>query len=163
MSTPVADRIINWVVHDEDYLSDHKLITFNLTFEKPQTVMFRNFRKANWSNFKHLLSQKSWKDPPRFWSKETIEIETDKLMQDITLALDKVCPIKELRMKTKPPSWWTTELHNLRRKARIAEKIWKKLCSNVGADREITLSKYEAYKSIRKEYFKKIKKSKLSS
>ena len=67
-------------------------------FETPQTVLFRNLKKANWSQFKHLLSQKSWENPPMFWSKETIEEETDKLMQDITQALDKVCPIKKLML-----------------------------------------------------------------
>ena len=72
------------MVHDEDYLSDHKLITYYLTFETPQTVLFRNLKKANWSQFKHILTQKTWENPPRFWSKETIEEETDKLMQDIT-------------------------------------------------------------------------------
>ena len=125
--------------------------------------MFRNFKKANWFNFKHLLSLKTWEDPPRFWSKETIENKTDNLKQDITQALDKVCPVKELMIKTKPPSWWTTELHNLRRKVRNAEKVWKKLCSKIGAKREDISLKYEAYKSIKKEYFKRIKKSKLSS
>ena len=97
------------------------------------------------------------------WSKETIEEETDKLMQDITQALDKVCPIKKLMLKSKPPSWWTTELHNLRRKVRNAEKAWKKLCSNNGANRENTLNKYEAYKSIRKDYITSIKKAKTFS
>ena len=84
-------------------------------------------------------------------------------MQDITQALDKVCPIKKLMLKNKPPSWWTTELHNLRRKVRNAEKAWKKLCSNNGANRENTLNKYEAYKSIRKDYITSIKKAKTSS
>ena len=34
VSTPTVDRIINWKVHDEDYLSDHKLITYELDFHK---------------------------------------------------------------------------------------------------------------------------------
>ena len=46
VTTPMADRILNWVVHDEDYLSDHKLITYYLTFETPQTVLFRNLKKG---------------------------------------------------------------------------------------------------------------------
>ena len=32
VSTLLVDRIGNWTVHDEDYLSDHKLISFNLNF-----------------------------------------------------------------------------------------------------------------------------------
>ena len=108
VSTPTVDRIQNWKVHDEDYLSDHKLISFDLSFDKPLPFLFRNFKKANWSYFKCLLSKKVWENPPKFWSKETIELEDDKLMEDIVQALDKVCPEKEQIIKTKPPSWWTT-------------------------------------------------------
>ena len=162
VTTPMADRILNWMVHDEDYLSDHKLITYYLTFETPQTVLFRNLKKANWALFKHLLSQKTWENPPKFWSKETIEDEADKLMQDITQALDNVCPIKKLKLKNKPPSWWNTELHNLRRKVRNADRAWK-TCSNNRENRENTLNKYEAYKSLKKDYKTSIKKAKTDS
>ena len=47
VSTPIVDRIENWKVHEEDYLSDHKLISFNLSFDKPPPGLFRNFKKAN--------------------------------------------------------------------------------------------------------------------
>ena len=46
----------------------------------------------NWSYFKTLLSQKTWENPPKFWSKQTIELEATKLVNDIIQALDKVCP-----------------------------------------------------------------------
>merc|ERR1712026_263269 len=110
VSTPLVDRIRNWMVHDTDYLTDHKLITFDLSFDKTPPSLFRNFKMANWSYFKCLLSNKIWENPPKFWFKKTIELEADKLIKDITQALDKVCPEKEQIIKTKPPSWWTTEL-----------------------------------------------------
>ena len=75
VSTPTVDRIQNWKVHDEDYLSDHRSITFDLSFDKPLPCLFRNFKKANWSYFKCLLSKKVLENPPKFWSKETIELE----------------------------------------------------------------------------------------
>ena len=71
-------------------------------------------------------------------------------MEDIVQALDKVCPEKEQIIKTKPPSWWTTELHNLRRKAKIAWKHWKKLSSNPEAEQGNISKKYNAYKGIKK-------------
>ena len=163
VSTPTVDRIKNWMVHDEDYLTDHKLITFELSFDKTPPSLFRNYKKANWSYFKALLSHKIWENSPKFWCKETIELEADKLLKDITQALDKICPEKEQTIKTKPASWWTTELHNHRRKVKIAEKYWKKAASNPEAEQENILKKYNAYKSIKKEYFKCIKKSKTSS
>ena len=64
VSTPLVDRIQNWKVHDEDYLSDHKLISFNLTFNKPPPGLFRNFKKANWPYFKCLLAKKTGKTHP---------------------------------------------------------------------------------------------------
>ena len=94
------DRIENWMVHDEDYLSDHKLISFDLSFDKPSSKLFRNFKKANWSYFKALLSKKKWVDPPKSWSKETIDLEAEKLHVDITQGLDKVCPAKKKNTKT---------------------------------------------------------------
>ena len=33
VSTTIVDRIENWRVHDEDQLSDHKLISYNLSFD----------------------------------------------------------------------------------------------------------------------------------
>ena len=44
VSTPIVDRILNWKVHDEDHLSDHKLILFSSTFNKPPSGLFRNFK-----------------------------------------------------------------------------------------------------------------------
>ena len=114
----MVDRIGNWTVHDEDYLSDHKLISFNLNFNKPPCGLVRNFKKADWSNFKCLLAKKKWINPPNSWSKETIIIEADKLQKDITQALDKVCPAKKRSINIKSATWWTTELHNLMKKVK---------------------------------------------
>ena len=121
---------------------------------------FRNFKKADWSYFKSLPTNKTSDHPPKVWSKETIELEAEKLLEDITQALDKICPEKEQTFKTKPPSWWTTELHNLRRQVKIAWKYWKKLFSNPDAEQENILNKYNAHKSIKKEYFKRVNKTK---
>ena len=119
--------------------------------------LFRNSKKANWSYFKSLLTQKHWENPPKFWSKETIEEEAEKLLKDIIQALDKICPEKEQVIKPKPPSWWTTELHNLKRKVKNAWNDWKNLSSNPEAEQENILNKYDAYKSIKKNISKVLK------
>ena len=79
VSTPTVDRIRKWKVHDEDYLSDHKLISYELYVHKEPPRVSRSYKKANWSYFKTLLSQKTWENPPKFWSKHTIELESTKL------------------------------------------------------------------------------------
>ena len=81
------DRIKDWVVQDENYFSDHKLISFYIEFNKPPPCFSRNFKKANWSYFKHILKNKTWDDPPELLSKMTIEKEAEKLRMDILQAL----------------------------------------------------------------------------
>ena len=89
VSILLVDRVKNWVVQDKDYFSDHKMISFNIDFNKPPPGLFRNFKKANWPYFKHLLSNKKWDEPPKFWTKETIELEAKKLQENITQTMDK--------------------------------------------------------------------------
>ena len=108
VSTVLVDRIRNWSVHDEKSLSDHKLVSFNLSFDKPKARTIRNFKNANWIYFKSILSKKQWSNPPKTWSKETIEIEATKPQDDINDALDKICPVKEKTTKSQPPRWWNT-------------------------------------------------------
>ena len=117
-------------MHDEDYLSDHKLISYELDFHKEPPRVSRSYKRANWPYFKTLLTQKSWDNPPKFWSKQIIELEAKKLVDDIIQALDKVCPEKEHKSKKSSPSWWTTEVHNLRGKLKTAENKWKNMSRN---------------------------------
>ena len=77
VSVCLFDRIKDWVVHDEDYFSDHKLISFHLDFSKPTPCFSRNFKKANWSYFKHILKNKKW-DDPQISGQMTIEKEAEK-------------------------------------------------------------------------------------
>ena len=60
VSTPLVDRVNNWNVQDENYFTDHKLITFNLNFSTQPPGVFRNFKRANWSYFNHLLTKNEW-------------------------------------------------------------------------------------------------------
>ena len=55
-SSLLADRVNDWTVHDENYFSDHKLITYNLNFNKAQTYKSRNYKKANWPSFRKQLA-----------------------------------------------------------------------------------------------------------
>ena len=112
---------------------------------------------------KPCCHKKTWENPSKFWSKQTIELEAKKLVNDIIQALDKVCPEKEHRTKKCSPSWWTIEVHNLRKKLKVAENKWKNMCRNPNAKQRTIQEKYDAYKSIKKEYFKTVKKSKISS
>ena len=63
----LVDKIRDWLVHDEDYFSDHKLITFTLNMEVTPIGRSRNLKTANWIYFKHILTNKKWK-ATKFWS-----------------------------------------------------------------------------------------------
>ena len=39
-----GNRVNNWRVHDENYFTDHKLISFTLNFQKQPPGIFRNFK-----------------------------------------------------------------------------------------------------------------------
>ena len=72
-SSLLADRVNDWTVRNENYFSDHKLISSNLNFNKAQTYKSRNYKKANWSFFRKQLTMVKWKSPI-LWSTHTIEI-----------------------------------------------------------------------------------------
>ena len=110
------------------------MITFSFNYNSQPPGVFRNFKKANWSYFNHLLRKNEWINPPKAWSKITIEKEAEKLVKDIIQALDKVCPEKKRVVKPKPPSWWTNELTNLRGQLRAIKREWKRTFSDPKAD-----------------------------
>ena len=61
------------------------------------------------------------------------------------------------------PTWWTTELEDLRGKMKIAERNWKKMSKSPTHQNDVqkkhdTQVKHDAYKKCRKIYFKEIKK-----
>ena len=100
------------------------------------------------------MEKVKWNNPPKVWSKETIENEAEKLKKDVTQILDKICPMKKHKIKTKPPSWWSTELHNLKIKVRNTQNEWRRISSNPDSDQDRVLEKYNAYKSIRADFSK---------
>ena len=116
MSTPIVDRIRRWKVHNH-----HKIISYELDFDKEPPRVYKIIKKLIGLISKACYHKKTWEDPHKFWSKQTIELEAKKLVKDIIQALDRVCPEKDHVTKKRPPSWWTTEVHNLRKKLRVAE------------------------------------------
>ena len=157
----LAENINNWKVMQDDFLSDHKMIYYDILLPSPREKGLgnRNFKKANWKNFASIMSKKRRTKMPRLWSRETIENEVQDLMRDITEALDKVCPKRPVKGKPNTSPWWTTELHNMRRKVDHAYKEWKKQSQDPMRVNE----KWETYKKLRKEYFNSIKRAKISS
>ena len=158
----LVDKIRDWLVHDEDYFSDHKLITFTLDMEVTPMGKSRNLKTANWVYFKQIITNKKWK-APTFWSKKIIDLEAMKLNKVIIEALDKVCPEETLKTKDRNPTWWTNDLCNKKAKLKALKNEWKKASSNPEAVENIVKEKHLAYQSMRKDFSREIRKSKRES
>ena len=136
------------------------MISFKLGYFQPKCGKFRNFKKANWSKFKLLLSKEIWAETPSIWSKHTIELEAKKLLCDITKILDKICPEKTITTKPSTPNWWTTDLENLKGKLQAKKRELKRLTNGASADVAMADEKHQEYKKLKKDFSKLIKSSK---
>ena len=68
-----------------------------------------------------------------------------------------------MKEKPKPPTCWTTELNNLKVRLRNTQNEWRRISSNPDSAHEAVKEKYNAYKSLRTQFSKLIKKTKRSS
>ena len=68
-----------------------------------------------------------------------------------------------MKTKSKPPTWWNTELNNLRREVRKAHSKWRRGSLNPSMTPNEVSELKDAYHDTRKEYSKCIKKSKRDS
>ena len=158
-SLKISESIKSWTVHDQDYLSDHKLISFSLDFNPDGIELTRNFDKANWKRFNSILTKCKVNNKRKIWSKETIELEVKDLMKTILHALDKVCPEHPRKCKTNNVHWWNTELHNLRKRVDNAFKHWKRNFQDPIKEKE----NRDSYTALKKEYFNEIRRAKAAS
>ena len=108
-------NVTNWVVRDEESLSDHKFITFSTNFQLCNPVGFRNPKNTNWNRFystvvsnlsqlRHLSAHTSLSD---------IECTVSKVEGEFCKAFKVSCR-KSNPYKSTLPSYFTTELLNQR-------------------------------------------------
>ena len=159
----ISERINNWKVHDEDYLSDHKLISFNLTFDKAKASITRNYNKADWKLFNAKLKRQKWNSKPEYWCKQTINEEVGNLTNVIKTELDKICPEKEVKFRNKTNVWWNQDLKKLRRKVKTKYNEWKQCSTSENVTETETNDKYREYSETRRQYAQATKKAKRSS
>jgi len=152
-SFAIQDYIAGWKVNNEDYMSDHKMLNYNITVGgEPIQTSRRNFKKADWERFNKLGSKLKWVCP-QSWNNDTIDTEADRLHTDIVNCLDKVCPVRKSTPKKESPlPYWTEELTNQRRLVKKKYNQHKK--GKITRDN---------YLQSRKEYKKNILKAKKAS
>jgi hypothetical protein len=82
-----------WQVADEDFCSDHRLITFRLQIAPPSLAPVKNYQRTDWCQTVMSLQHKcsSWK-APRWWTKQTLDAEAASLALLITTTVDANTP-----------------------------------------------------------------------
>ena len=141
----------DWRIHNIPSQSDHVAIRFNLTITKPQKILIRPYKKADWPLFDTLL--KNWPPPPAFWTQSTIESQCDLFYSKITEALDKACPKQTIKPSIRV-SWWTPELEIARKQVHQAHHT---ACKNR------TPSNWATYKAAKRQLWRLTRKAKRES
>ena len=101
--------VTDWHVSEEDLLSDHRAIRFNIDFDAKIRIRTRKVRQADWSLFKKSLEdsgQKQIEAPgDRVWNQVTLEEGVDCIYKRIIGSLDVVAPEKAMVIRRKVKGW----------------------------------------------------------
>ena len=114
--------IQNWRVDKQYNGSDHNSIRFNIQFSERPPTFGRRWSKADWPLFTATLE----KEPlytPRVVNNKKLDHMVDNLYRAIYNALDKACPLHEIK-PTKPYSHWYD--HDLKTQSKKLRKQYKR-------------------------------------
>ena len=142
-------NLSGWVVSNEDSLSDHRYIKFELGEYAPHEEKVRNLKKANWTQFAEALDRNSL--PEIVEDGSNLNECADALQTLIQKALDKSCPMKNA-VKRPPNPWWNEELEQIRQELRGMANV----CNN-------SPERYTAYRNLKSIFVRKIRKAKKKS
>jgi hypothetical protein len=91
-SDGIVDWFRGWKVNETHQFSDHKRIEFEIKISFPIIKPIRNLEKANWSLFQSRLEESTW-NPPKSWTRVSLDQEAKKIQSTIDKALEEACPI----------------------------------------------------------------------
>lgn len=118
--SPSLEKYVqNWIVSQEDTMSDHMKIKFSLSSDRPQITPFRNPRKTDWLSYKEKLERKLGEWSVRVNNVLEIEESVAKLTKSIIEAFEESCPLRKPKFETKP-IWFTHELRLLKKECNTA-------------------------------------------
>lgn len=126
----LADKIHKWTVHENESMSDHRLITFELQLKPIQTpheIKRYNFKKANYAMLNNYLHNNINRLAEQTETKVMgIEDAAFKLTDIATRACEKNIPRKILRKRTVP--WWNYDLTRQRETVKQARRMYQRCC-----------------------------------
>ncbi len=113
-------EICDWEVSDDDMLSDHRLISFQVRkSQKKKLKLSRNLRHANWDKFRERLRKSMCFSSKHYWTEADIQRESQHLTKCIIDALDEVAPLKQRGSKGNP-LWENPNFKILSKKVKAA-------------------------------------------
>ena len=156
----------DWRVVDEETLSDHKLICFQMYCRQAEETRTRPVRRTDWEGFhtslnnslpildRHIAEKEFYKNPSQH-----IENVSELLLSSITEAFEANCPLRMIRRSAEVSHpWWNDELAKLRRQT---NRSYQKAYRAKGKDNEDALM--SQYKEHRTNYKKLINRRKQDS
>ena len=95
----------------EHYMSDHQpiYVVYKKEKDKRESVQFtgRSYRNFDQEAFKNILRQQCWDN---LYKMPNPEDTWNFIVNNITLALDTMCPVRTFLIKNYRPDWMTKEL-----------------------------------------------------
>ena len=116
------DLIENLIVNNEFSSSDHRAITFNLSFTSKKSntsnEKIPDFNRANLQKFREMLADTNW---THFCNINDINAQWKFFSETYAKAVHKCIPLKKRRIEHKiKPSWWTNDIANCLREKKNA-------------------------------------------
>ncbi|MCP3668559.1 MAG: hypothetical protein GY696_39775 [Gammaproteobacteria bacterium] len=154
-SADLISEIHDWRVSDEESLSDHRHIVFNIRTDVRAATPGRNKKATDWVAYReHLMKVIAAVENLPVGSKEQLNTKASELERVIIEAFQAACPVKRYDNKRKQVPWWNRELSDLRKESREALKRVR--VTSLAED-------WSRYKSVRNQYGRLIKSSKRES
>jgi hypothetical protein len=97
----------------EEYLSDHRYISFKIGSQVFKTVIYRNPKETDWAGYRQDLSALIGGTSKNIRSRLNLELAADEMQQSILLSYYHNCRTRLAGSPKKVP-WWSTEISKLR-------------------------------------------------
>lgn len=141
-SPSLQGSISSWHVSDEDSMSDHATIMFNIPQVTIPPVKFRNPRKTNWDSFTERMRWRLGLWDPNISCVEDLESSVNELTESLVLSFEEACPLRKQSIKCKTYWYsdrlaklkaacnyaWNHRLRNGMEPVRIARNAYKREC-----------------------------------
>ena len=145
-NVPAADllEVTGWRVLEEDSLSDHKYISYQVGRYVPVEKEGRALKKADWGLFQRELEESL----NEFTLTGDLDGDVDRFYEHLYVQLDKVAPRRKITSKRKS-GWWTPALEAKREE--LLHFRQKNLMNDPGIARKVNGIRREYRSLIRKE------------